>query len=378
MKRPYREGSAFLVPLGDGRATAGIVTRGTHKAIEMAFFVAGEPWRVRCSDRALVEERWHVVGAMPRFCRADWPPLADGDVFEPGWTERALLAKASGDRVPPRDLRVHDLRGGAPLPPMPDDGAVRLQWRSPLGTAQLERIRYLVATRPQTQLRLSCAACSQAGVLAAWEGLEWLELDAAELTTPLPVFPQVRELRLRGWLHDASLLECFPGVTTLRVRAGGRAPIDGRMLAALPCLKRLVLRGGALENAGALASAPGLDALDLGATVLSDGETVLRLPLRALRLSQIPVIRSLHALERHLTLRALALDGLTFLDHLRPLESLDRLESLDLRGMWHLSAGEAGFALAMPSLYRLRADLGGRRMSAQLYRRRLFAEPLPL
>ena len=159
MKRPYREGDWFAIPLGDGRFAAGIVTHGTRKAIYGSFFGSARAaipqleelaalrpadalWSGRFSDRAIVQQRWPVIGAQPGFVRSDWGAAQPAPAAGPGLMERRLAALAAGTAFEPARLSVRDVR--SPIEPhafdrIPD--RVCLQWCEPLSPSDLGRAR---------------------------------------------------------------------------------------------------------------------------------------------------------------------------------------------------------------------------------------------
>jgi hypothetical protein len=92
MKRPYSEGSVFLVPLGGGGFARGIVARVPLRAgkILLGYFFGPkvhaisdvmyddlEPKQailcVRFGDLGLINGTWSVLGILPSWQRANWP-----------------------------------------------------------------------------------------------------------------------------------------------------------------------------------------------------------------------------------------------------------------------------------------------------------------
>jgi len=92
MKRPYSEGSVFLVPLRNGEYARGIVARAPLRAGKILlgyFFGPGvksahavayddlEPdraiLRVRFGDLGLINGSWSVLGILPNWQRSNWP-----------------------------------------------------------------------------------------------------------------------------------------------------------------------------------------------------------------------------------------------------------------------------------------------------------------
>jgi hypothetical protein len=100
-------------------------------------------------------------------------------------------------------------------------------------------------------------------------------------------------------------------------------------------------------------------------------------PCEALRLARIAGVRSIDALAGRADLRVLSLAGLVHVDSVASIATLPNLESLELTGMWQFAVEDVAFVEHLPSLRRLRLDIGGRRKNVELYRRRSLAEPLP-
>lgn len=380
MKRPYREGDWFGVPLGDGRFAFGLVTHGTRKAISGSFFGPdGEPlWSGRFSDKALSEWRWPLLGRRRRFLRAEWPARRGSRADDPRTLERRLAALVRGECWEGERYAVRDLR--APLEAdvlaaLPAQAV--LEWREPLPPQDLALMERHVAATGTTRVRMYARAASQAGAAASWETISHLALEAAHVPAQLPAFPSVRELTLDGMPpHMETLLGAFPHLQVLRVRARGAA-VDARVFGAAAQLQVLDVHGSAIANAGALAEMPALRSLDLRHANVDDAGALLQLPLDALRLTRVARLRSLAGLCENATLRVLSLGGLLELDELLPLAALPRLESLELCGLWQFAVGDIAFVESMPLLQRLVVDIGGRRKNLEIYRRRPFAFPLP-
>jgi hypothetical protein len=325
----------------------------------------------------LVELRWPLLGRRSPFIRADWPQRADARTDGAGALERRLAALLSGAAFEAERRIVRDigavLEAGC-LASYPDGAGV--QWRSPLAPRELALVKRYVAERGDGSARLYAAAASQANALAGWETIQRLGVEAAHLPSTLAAFPNVRELVLDGVPRDfASVLDAFPALRTLRVRARGTT-IDAGALARARDLQTLDVDGAEVIAAASLAEIETLRALDLRDSTVDDLDAVLGLRLHALRLARVARVRSIEALRGHAHLRVLALAGLLDLASLHPLASLDRLESLDLSGLWQFDIADVTFVEAMPGLRRLRVDIGGHRKNVEIYKRRALALPL--
>ena len=395
MKRPYREGDWFAIPLGDGRFAAGIVTHGTRKAIFGSFFgparsaipqledlaalrPADALWSGRFSDRAIVQQRWPVIGAQPGFVRTECDAAQPAPPAGPGLMERRLGALAAGTAFEPARLSVRDVR--SPIEPHAFDRVpdrVCLQWCKPLSDADLGAIESIVSAKADASVRLSGSAASQLNRLAEWASLRRLRLESAYVPELPARLPAVLDLELDGIPANlASTLEAFSSVKTLRIRARGGS-VNAPVLARAAGLEVLVLRDTALTSTAALRDLRALRVLDVESATVDDADAAFGLALQELRLVNVEPIRTLAALRGHPTLQTLALAGLIDVNDLSPIATIAGLESLDLRGFWQCAVDDVAFIASMASLRRLHLDIGGRRKNVEIYRRRSLAEPLP-
>ncbi|HTA39862.1 MAG TPA: Imm26 family immunity protein [Candidatus Acidoferrales bacterium] len=396
MKRPYREGDWFAVPLGDGRFAAGIVTHGTRNAINGSFFgparettpaleelAALRPedavWSGRFSDRSIVEQRWPVIGHRAGFIRAQWPGGRSKPAARPELVELRLAALGGGGTFQPPRLSVRAVR--SPIEPGTFDaldGRAIVGWHEPLAPDDLARVEALVASNSRAAIRLHGDAAAHVNALAEWPSLSRLELESSRLPHATATFPRVVDLRLDGVPANLErTIAAFPAVRTLRIRARGEL-VDASALHRAHELDRLELRDAIVARADRLADVTSLRRLDVQDASLDAAANLLRMPLRALRLARIASFQSVSGLRDHPTLRTLALDGLLEIDDLRPIATIARLESLDLRGLWQFDIDDLAFVHTMPSLRRLHVDIGGRRKNAEIYRKGAYAAPLPL
>jgi len=394
VKRPYREGDWFAMPLGDGRFAAGIVTHGTRKAIYGFFFgparaavprvldlaalrPADALWSGWFSDRAIVQQRWPVIGAQPGFVRSDWGAAPSAPAAGPGLMERRLAALAAGRAFEPARLSVRDLR--SPIEPhafdrIPD--RVCLQWCEPLSETDLA-LASIASAKAGANVRLSRNAVAQVNALAQWGSRRRLRLESAYLPDGLTQLPAVLDLELDGVPPDlARTLEAFANLKTLRIRARGAA-VNASALVGAAKLEVLVLRDAALTAAASLRDLPALRVLDVESATIDDADAAFGLRLRELRLANVAPVPTLAALRDHPTLATLALAGLIDVNDLGPIAKIAGLESLDLRGFWQCSVDDVAFIASIASLRRLHLDIGGRRKNEEIYRRRSLAEPLP-
>ncbi|HUZ50495.1 MAG TPA: Imm26 family immunity protein [Candidatus Dormibacteraeota bacterium] len=369
MKRPYRPGDWFAIPLGDGRYAVGIVARGTRKAI--AGYVFGECfegvpsqhqvaeldasralWSGSFSDRAMVEDRWPVIGGHAAFASSDWPlEPAYRRVLSPLVLERLVATGA----LPSHRRVVRDLYAAvdaAALERLPDD--TQLQWRSPPSSQSLEAVAAWIATRPHASIRLYGDALASLAEFARMPHVRTLIVGEGDLPATLPVFSDVRRLELEQMLPAARLVRAFPRAIALRVAAGDSA-IDMGPLETLDELRVLDCSGGVVEGLESLARMP---------------------QLAALRLSRTRGLPSVDVFAET-RIRALSLEHDVRLTSLVPLARMSELEQLELRGLWQFNVADMRWLAACRTLRRTTIDIGGRRKNVEIYRRAVWAAAWP-
>ena len=369
MKRPYRPGDWFAIPLGDGRYAVGIVARGTRKAI--AGYVFGERfegvpsqrdleafdasralWSGSFSDRAMVEDRWPVIGGHAAFVSSDWS-------LEP--TYRRVLSSLVLERLvatgalPSHRRVVRDLHAAvdaATLERFPDD--TQLQWRSPPSSQSLEAVAAWIATRPHASVRLYGDALASVSEFARMAHVRTLIVGEGDLPATLPVFSSVRRVELEQMLPTARLVQAFPRAIALRVAAADFA-IDMRPLEALDELRVLDCSGGVVEGLESLGRMPQLAALRLS---------------RTRGWSSVDVFAETR-------IRALSLEHHVQLTNLTPLARMSELEQLELRGLWQFNVADMHWLASCHTLRRTTIDIGGRRKNVEIYRRAVWAAAWP-
>jgi len=357
VKRPYREGDWFAVPLGDGSFATGIVQRDGNHVVDAVFFGADREHPVlsaRVSNRALLLGRWHRIGARR---------IRDANITVPAMHLRRMMPASLAERTLARRLGVYGddelpyavraLRADADAQAIDalDDG-VTLAWHRPLTSGALDAVRRWLERRPHATLRLHGDALTQLPSLAAWPSLRSLWIGG----TP-PAFataPGVRRLRMDAPLSTATLVASFPLLRALRV-AGRGAHLDLRALTALSSLAALDCSEVTIEHHEAIADHP---------------------TLRALRLYRTRGLRTLDVLAGT-RIETLAIEHQPQLPSLEPLARMHWLEQLDLRELWQFDVHEMGWLFTLPRLHRATIDIGGRRKNVELYRRAHWAYPLP-
>lgn len=374
MKRSYREGDWFAVPLGDGRVAVGIIVHVMHHLLDVACYGPASQLataRDRCtvidahqppalvariSDRGLLLQRWPRIYHAPHFTRAPWPQVdaATRGFLTAPMVERRLaraLTDPAFDDAPRfvRDLGIepsHELLEALPL-------RTTLQWRDRLSRAALSAIEAWLHARPHARIRLCGDALGQLDVIADWEPLRHVAFGT-RMDCALPSLPQVRTLVCEEHLASARIAAACPNLRRLRVEERGSS-IDVRALEPLQALTLLDISESRVEHLADLARLPSL---------------------RALRLYRTTGWENLDALGAT-TLQMLAIEHHAALADLLPLAALRTLEQLELRGLWQFNVDDLDWLFGLPRLHRVSVDIGGRRKNVELYRRAHWAYAWP-
>lgn len=215
MKRPYRAGDLFSIPIVGGRFARGLVIEaGGEVAVLGLLDGAGAVTRVH--DRALVTNRWPVTGRDTRFDRNAWPEPAERHVDSPEtFAERARAALDEVAWVRPR-IVVHN---GILVEPARDPGLRTIVGRR----SDVVDARELAQTAQMRALDLAGITLAHPEALAsapdlrvlrmsdvrAGDDLEWMARSRlthlylyrayrAKSLEPLARIPTLRHLEVRG------------------------------------------------------------------------------------------------------------------------------------------------------------------------------------
>lgn len=168
MKRPYRDGDLFSIPIVGGRTARGVVVESGGDIAVLGLLDGGVVARVH--DRALVTNRWPMTGRDARFDRSAWPEPAERNVDSPEtFAERARATLDGATWVRSRIV----VRNGVLVEPA-HDPAVRtiVGKRSDLVDA-----RELAATPDMRALDLAGVTLAHPEVLADAPGLRVLRMS---------------------------------------------------------------------------------------------------------------------------------------------------------------------------------------------------------
>lgn len=328
MKRPYRVGDVFGVPLVGAEQARGVVVALGVRCATLAF----DNLVLRVGDEALTLHRWPVTGRVADFRAASYPQPETPRIEAPEIVQERLAARAAGRAWMRSHLIVRDVRApvvAEALRDAPDDA--RVQWRDPLDADDLRAIARWFERNGRASLRLYGAAREHApsrALLRASISRE-LVLETTDAT------------------RDADLAR---GIALQRLVLRGRPgdAFDARQLAAYPTLEALHVSNMRLDHPSAIAELPNL---------------------HHLALRNVRGLRDLAWLERTL-LEALSLDGVLGVDDVSPIERMPRLEQLELRGAWQLSLADVGWLRDAPNLVGLTLDIGGRRKNLEIFKAR--------
>lgn len=379
MKRRYKEGDWFAVPLAAGREAVGIIARADRSRLYGYFFASErrEPadafWRGFFRGDGLEDARWRRLSRLDGFTRERWPlppgPAASFEAipdarFEPAaLIERRLRGVA--DALAIREVRspLDRTRFESASP------AVRLQYSEPLDEADLDALARAVRARPQSGLRVHGFRrhAFDPAQLARFAAVRHLHLDVA-----LPSFDVLGALapHLESLVVGPRAGAAFdpPPLPRLRALELHGAALSRAALRRLPSLRALTLVDSPLRDLGALAGAE-LERLivrygdcdDVAAIV--DCANLRELDLRGLR-----GVRSLPPLGALARLQTLAIADLPNVTDLRPVVESSTLARIEIDAMAHLAVNDLYVLRELRALASAEIDIGGRRKNREVYR----------
>lgn len=422
MKRRYKAGDWFAVPLDVNAQALGIITHACRSRLFGYFFAAHAGRRYSHDDlKALrpedacarmlfggapIEElRWPLVAASLHLNEARWalPVFGERGAFGRSWSRRVFdprtLEAIAREPASADDVRL--------LPPAHFAGAGEIE--------ALLREVICGVPRPAAsivcELRLpidrdSLAVLDGGGRVQVSQPLA--EGDVAALFSGLkdPSHVELRIHALYGEPFDLRVLRNFPALRSLRldtpnvahlqalgdVRALQRLHVSGglgtrlRETGVLKRLRALTVRGdvdwSALENCAALeelgvagespADLAALRALPLASLTLAHTAGNLRelaelralqaLELRGVQLPQLPDLSQLRVLH------SLHLHGVRLLRDLRPLAAAPALKDVAIEAMPQLQIGDFAPLCTLARIAHLEIDVGNRTLNREIYR----------
>jgi hypothetical protein len=424
MKRRYKTGDWFRVPLAGEHDAIGIITHACRSRLFGYFFpvaAAHEPSfdelkRFRASDavtRALFggagleEARWTLVATSLPFDPAAWPfpQFASRGVFGRTWSrisydpetmsiaQREVLTQAQATELPdarfatPEELESllqMRISGEAPDVPLvvcevraPIDltrveqllsRGGRLQFSEPLEPPEVQRIAAFIDAHLEVELRVHGFARFDVRDLREFTTLRSLVLDAGTLEhmEAIEALQQLESLRIGTLAAPVSLaaLQTLPGLHRLEVRG---AHADMQSVARLQHLDALSLYDTQPMDWRKFGSAPHLRSLLVAhardrLNELPAMPMLERLALRDLQLTGLP------DLSRYPRLHAIELRNVTMLRDLSPLLSALALRELRIEGMPQLEVADFRPLQQCAALKSVSVDLASKTKSREVHR----------
>jgi hypothetical protein len=422
VKRRYKQGDWFRVPLGGEHDALGVIARACRSRLFGYFFAipaSHEPshdeLRALAPENAIAallfgggpieEARWRIVAASLTFDPNAWPfpAFASRGAFGDAWIQvrydpetLQILERRSIDAADAKALAdarfanaeeaervLQQAIAGEPAPhaqsilelrsPI-DAGRLRavahggrVQFSTPLRARDIEQLARFIDAHPHVALRVHGFRHGfDAAHLTRFGGLRELVLDVHALQHPnaLQSLHSLQTLRIGAVKTHLDFLGSLTRLRTLELH-GTRAPLDP--VADLAALHTLVLEGTASIDPAGLRCAPELQAL-----VLAHGEydvrglhrlsNLRRLELRALDLSELPAFSELPKLEE------LELQHLTRIADLRPVADARMLRSLRIGKMPQLNVADFRPLQRCAGLRELFVDVGSRTKEREIYR----------
>ncbi|HEV3154801.1 MAG TPA: Imm26 family immunity protein [Candidatus Baltobacteraceae bacterium] len=376
MKRRYKQGDWFRVPLGGEHDAIGIITRadrsrlhGYFFAVNSSFVPAHEHLReLRSADAVLTtyfggtgleEQRWPIIATSLTLDETRWPapPPADGRYATPIRVERMLRAVLRGEE-PETPLAVYEAR-----PPI-DTVALhtiqhggRVQFSRPLSAADIDALGAFFRERSDVELRvhgawpdgfdlrtllrvnavqslvLDCRRMRGSDALSALVSLRSLRVGATEYPVALGALRDMlhlRSLHLRGAMAEVEILQHLRELKSLSLI--DTRPLRLASIASAHTLKRLTIAHTAndLDELPALAALEELELRDIHLERLPDLSRLGN--LRSLVLRNVRGVRDLSALREPPSLQELVIEGMYQLEvpDFQPLAASERLPALTI------------------------------------------------
>lgn len=424
MKRRYKIGDWFRVPLPGALDAVGIITHacrsrlfGYFFPVEAARVPSPEELKGLCAGHAvacllfggagLEQARWTLIATSLPFDSASWPfpQFASRGVFGRTWrrvtydpetmsvAQRETLPSWQADELPdarfatPEELEgLLQLRiaGEAPETPLvvcevrsPLDIAQfepllsrggRVQFSEPLKERDLQSLAAFVNEHPHVELRLHGFASFDLTALRAFSALRSLVLDIGALRNAeaLASLKNLESLRI-GTLDEPSplgALEALPQLHRLEIR-GRKADVQN--IARLRSLESLAIVDTPPLEFREFASAMHLRSLTVAHVQgeiqgLSHLRALERLALRDLQLTELPVLSDCPRLH------SIELRNITLLRDLAPLRAAPALRELRIEGMPQLHVSDFEPLGGNHKLQNVTIEIGSKTKSREVYR----------
>lgn len=423
MKRRYKNGDWFRVPLGGEHDAVGVIARMCRSRLFGYFFPVEAGRHLGADDlkalraqgavacalfggAGIEEARWRVIATSLPFDPTAWPvpPFASRGVFGRTWSaiaydpetmsiaSRAAITSEQAAHLPdarfatPEELEsLLRLRIAGETPEVPlsvyevrspvDASSLqllarggRVQFSEMLAESDLDALAAFIAAHPGVELRVHSIVDFDLRTLVRFGQLRSLLLDVpsaihAEALAHLRLLESFKRGRAdRGFALDA-LVE-LPQLHRLELHG---ANADVRVAQALPRLDSLTLYATPAIRLERMQSAPRLRTLVLS-HVPTDVAAVASLPALervSLRGMDIP---SLPDLSRNAHLDAIELRDVTALRDLTPLATAPSLRELRIEGMPHLQMSDFEPLTRSAHLRDVSIEIGSKSKTREIYR----------
>lgn len=423
MKRRYKAGDWFRVPLGGERDAVGIIARACQSRLFGYFFAVpashapshDELKAFRSQDAiasalfggtGLEDARWRVIATSVPFDPPAWPfpQFVSRGAFGRTWTavrydpvemrivERTPIDEASVALLPDarfatppelEDLLRARIAGvpsasafaicevGAPVDATQLRllaGGGRLQFSEHLSARDIDTLAQFHRVHPHVQLRIHGLERFDARALGAFTGLRALILEVAcvEHAEALGSLRELESLTIGAMAQPLELtaVQDAPELRRLELR-GRNADVEGAMR--LPHLEDLALIDTPSIDWSGMASKSRLRSLLVAHGSLATGGLAQIPSLACLRLQNI-ALDALPDFSTNAHLRFIELRNIAGLTDLAPLASAPALHELRIEGMPQLNVPNFAPLICCPALRRLTVDVGSKAKSREVYR----------
>lgn len=429
MKRRYKEGDWFRIPLDAAYDALGVIARACRSRLFGYFFalpagaaLSPEDLRsLRAIDAAacalfggapLEDARWPVVATSVRFDPDAWPfpQFVSRGAFARTWHVRTydpdtMQAVAVDASTQARAAGLPDARfataeeletllrericGAAPEQPLAiaevrsplDPGSLhvlarggRVQFSELLDEADLDMIANFISEHPLVELRVHGIESFDLCALQRFRSLRSLLLDVPSVRNAhaLVSLTQLRTLRIAA-MRETIPFPALPQLRKLELH-GKRAGTD--LLHSLHALQSLTLSDAGRVRISEFGFAENLRELTLAhmPAMLDDIDALpalARLELRELALRELP------DLSHNAALQSIALRGVRQLRDLRPLALAPALHELRIENMPQLGVADFEPLAAAAHLHAVNVDVGSRQKEREIYRLLRAKAPAP-
>ncbi|MGZ3540252.1 MAG: Imm26 family immunity protein [Vulcanimicrobiaceae bacterium] len=391
MKRRYREGDWFAVPLGSGREVVGVIARQDRSRLFGYFFALGAEAPVRARLEALQpsdalwrgcflgdgleDRRWRVIAKTLAWNAERWPlppSLANGVEAVPAARFEPASLIETRLRGTTDAFSVREIRSPLDVTELPATLAPsgRVQFSASLDAADMDVLVAFLHSHPGVELRIHGHAREpfDASILARFAGVKRLVFDVAVPTLDAlePLAPYLETLTLGRRLSAPFAPPVLPHVRRLELHAKA---LRENACAALPALRTLVLVDTPMDDLSAVSSFTELEQLAVRFGSCASADFVAGLAhLQHLELRGLRGLHALPAVGELPVLRTLVLAALPQIRDLRPVIGARALERVEILAMEQLRVEDLHCLRELVPKASFAIDIGGRRKNREVYR----------